>query len=224
MGIGQKFCLYNCNYIGNYINIQPRTIEKDFYDKLKAYYKNLNASKKIRLGGLTRVDTALSIANAHGGNEIDNVVIATAYNYPDSLTGSVLAKKLNAPILLSSPLEDEKNINYIKTHLKKSGKITLLGGPLIVSETIVTRLKNLGYTNFERLGGLNRYDTNNLINNKLNVSKGTSIIIATGKNFPDTLSISNIAGIKGYPIVLVDDKGLTEETLAYIIDMKLQIQ
>ena len=51
----------------------------------------------------------------------------------------------------------------------------------------------MGYSNIKRFGGTDRYDTNMLIVNEVNVPQGTPVFIASGENFPDALSISSFS-------------------------------
>ena len=94
------------------------------------------------------------------------MVISYGYDFPDALSGSVLASKVNAPILLvgNSVGNSSETLNFIKNNVSKSGTIYLLGGEGVVKNEIVNDLKNSGFTNFKRLGGSNRYETNALIN------------------------------------------------------------
>lgn len=156
-----------------------------------------------RLAGENRFETAESIANEVSSGSVANVIIASGYNFPDALSGrSVLAQKLKAPILLGGPsLQDApETLNYVKNHLPSAGTIYILGGPATVTEVPYTAL---GYK-VVRLFGDNRYDTNKAVNDQLNVAKGTPVFIASGNGFADGLSISSVAALKGYPIILTD--------------------
>jgi len=175
-----------------------------------------NASNKTssRYEGPNRYSTATAIANKLKHDKFNNVVIAYGYDFPDALSGSVLASKVNAPILLvgNSVGNSSETLNFIKNNVSKSGTIYLLGGEGVVKNEIVNDLKNSGFTNFKRLGGANRYETNALINNELNVPKGTPVAIASGLNFPDALSISGAAGKNQMPIFLVG-KEISQDTI-----------
>ena len=175
-----------------------------------------NASNKTssRYEGPNRYSTATAIANKLKHDKFNNVVIAYGYDFPDALSGSVLASKVNAPILLvgNSVGNSSETLNFIKNNVSKSGTIYLLGGEAVVKNEIVNDLKNSGFTNFKRLGGANRYETNALINNELNVPKGTPVAIASGLNFPDALSISGAAGKNQMPIFLVG-KEISQDTI-----------
>lgn len=155
-----------------------------------------------RLGGSNRFETALSIAKEYSSSKLDSVILTSATNFPDALSGSVLAYKNNAPILLVGKTDNTATLNYIKNNLKATGKIYVLGGETVVSATVFNSLKSMGYSNIERLGGSNRYETNLNIVNKLNVPKGTDIVIANSMVFADSLSVSSIASSKGMPIFL----------------------
>lgn len=168
---------------------------------------------KKRIFGLTRIDTSKAIAEEFQSEKIDNVIITSGLNFPDALSGSVLAKKLDAPILLvgTTPIESANAINYVKDHLTKDGTIYILGGQGAVNERFIASFKSLGFNNIQRLWGTGRYDTNKAINNKIDAEEGTPVIIASGEGFADALSISSIASVKGYPIVLTSKNNLAQQ-------------
>ena len=60
------------------------------------------------------------------------------------------------------------------------------------------------------------YDTNVLIAKQLAVAKNTPVVIASGENYPDALSISSIASWKGWPILLVGKDNLTQGIKDYL--------
>lgn len=175
-----------------------------------------------RLYGQDRYGTSVSIANYYSSGQLDNVVIASGNGFADALAGSGLSKSLNAPMLLV-----DKSINsslapldYIKNHLKKDGNIYILGGTSSVSDEFIEYLKKQGFTNIFRMGGQDRYDTNKIIINSMNISKGTPIVVVNGENFADALSISSIAANKGYPILLTESKKLPKSAEDKISELK----
>lgn len=176
----------------------------------------INSKNKKRISGTNRYETAKLIAEEFNSSTVQNIILATGENFPDALSGSVLAKKLGAPILLVNANDNKFTLEYISKHLDKNGTIYILGGNGAVDESIVS---NLGYKVI-RLNGNTRYDTNIKINEVLNVQQGTPLIIATANDFPDALSISSIAAIKGYPIVLAGKDTLSEQEKAYISSIK----
>lgn len=189
------------------------------YTDLTAYNYMLNEGKEEippvtpekkvytskRLGGLNRFETSLEIAKEYSSAPLDSVILTSAFDFPDALSGSVLAYKNNAPILLVEKTDNAATFNYILNNLKATGKIYVLGGETVVPESVVNTLKTMGYNNIERLGGQNRYETNLNIVNKLNVPQGTDVVIANSMIFADSLSVSSIASNKGMPIFLAQD-------------------
>ena len=169
----------------------------------------------LRIGGLNRYETSINISEKLFKNNLNNVILASATNFPDALSGSILSAKYDAPILLVDMNlgNNTETLSYIKSNLNSNGKIFLLGGTSVVPENIISTLKSWGFNNFERLGGLDRYDTNLLINNKLTINKGSNIIVANSKSFADSLSISGIAGSEQMPIYLTDANYIESKTL-----------
>ncbi|ADK13645.1 cell wall-binding repeat-containing protein [Clostridium ljungdahlii] len=166
-----------------------------------------------RIYGSSRYQTSINICNNFSSGKVQNVIVTSGNNFPDALAGSVLSKQLNAPILLvdKSLSDSQDSINYIKDHLDASGTVYVLGGYASVSDEYINYIKSLGFNNIKRLGGKNRFDTNKVIVENMNVGKGTPLVIVNGSNFPDALSISSIAGMKGYPIILSNTDTLPDE-------------
>ncbi|MGH4138644.1 cell wall-binding repeat-containing protein [Clostridium sp.] len=166
-----------------------------------------------RITGENRYETSANISIEFNNSTVQNVIIASGNNFPDALSGSVLSKKLNAPILLvDKTIETSSNsINYIKNHLTKGGTIYILGGNSSVNESFSEHFKSLDY-NVKRLGGSNRFDTNKTIVSFINVEKGTPVIAVNGYGFADALSISSIAASKGYPILMINKINLPSES------------
>lgn len=175
-----------------------------------------------RLGGANRFTTATQIAKSVNSQKVDAVVLANAFNFPDALSGSVLASKYNAPILLvdKNASNNKETINYIKSNLKSTGKVYLLGDTGVVPDSVVKSLKSAGFSNFERLGGKDRYATNLVINKKINPASGSNIVVASSTVFADSLSVSGVAGKNQMPIYLTSANSITSETLNAIKGVK----
>jgi len=186
---------------------------------------NSNNTKKYtkkRLGGATRIETSKIISEELYNSTVENVVVSNGYGFADALSGSVLANKLNAPVLLTGTTVDDSSVvfDYIQKHLNKNGTIYVLGGEASVNSTIINKFTEMGYSNIKRLAGQNRYETNQAINNNLNVVKGTPIVIVNGQGFADALSISSIASSNGYPIVLTDTDSLSEQAIETVKNLQ----
>lgn len=162
------------------------------------YTKNI-----LRIQGLDRFKTSRAIAEEITSTAIlENIVIASGYDFPDGLSGSTLSKKLNAPLLMAGNLSDSKEaIDYISTHLIKNGNVYILGGTGVVSKDTEDILINKGF-NVKRVFGQDRFETNNSIINSIAPLEGTPVFISNAYGFADALSASSIAAIKGYPLLL----------------------
>ncbi|MBC2727058.1 InlB B-repeat-containing protein [Desulfosporosinus sp.] len=175
-----------------------------------------------RLAGVNRVDTALEIAKASYEGKVSNVVLATAENYPDALTGSVLAYKLKAPILLvgSTETDQEKVLDYLKKNLDSAGTVYILGGTAVVSSAMEAKVTILGFKNITRIAGEDRYETAIKIADQLVVKTGAPLVLVNGESYPDALSISSRAGIMQSPILLIQKDGISEEVKAKIVELQ----
>nr|WP_286207977.1 SpoIID/LytB domain-containing protein [Clostridium caldaquaticum] len=176
---------------------------------------------KQRIGGENRYSTSRMIAEKVNSGQVNAVVLATGKDFPDALSGAVLAKKVGGPILLVDQYpssEDSKEaLNYISSHLSKSGTIYLLGGEGVISPQYVSTLTSMGFSssNIIRLGGINRQET--ALQVASNVSSGnTPVVIATENDFPDALSISSIAALRGWPILLTNKDNLSTQVENFI--------
>lgn len=175
-----------------------------------------------RLSGQDRFETARKIAEGFNSGTVDSVVITSGYSFQNALSGSVLAKKLNAPILLSgnSSAENANAVEYVKAHLNKDGKVYILGDETQNKDNITNTLSSLGYSNIKTLNGASKYDTIKAINDEINADEGTPVVIAGGNVFADGLSMSTIAASKGYPIILSDSASLSDSALDTIKKVK----
>ncbi len=166
-----------------------------------------------RLGGETRFDTAIQVANelktTLGVKKFPTIVIASGTGFADALAGSYLAAVLEAPILLSysgGPIND-KIAAYVKENLEEDGLVYILGGENAVPESLA---ESLAGCNVRRLAGPDRFATNLEILDEAGV--GTNpILVCTAANFADSLS----ASAAGLPILLVGNT-LTADQKAFL--------
>ncbi len=98
-----------------------------------------------RISGKNRYETSINIANQYNSEKFENVIIANGNDFPDALAGSVLSKKLKAPILLVNEniSSSRETINLIKNKLSKNGSIYILGGEGAISRVYEDYLKIL---------------------------------------------------------------------------------
>ncbi|MFZ3129796.1 MAG: beta-propeller domain-containing protein [Desulfosporosinus sp.] len=171
-----------------------------------------------RLAGQDRFQTARIISEQFNADSVQDVILTSGNDFPDALAASVLAKKLNAPILLVDSKIQGSNeaFNYISRHLSKEGTVHIIGGVGVIDTDFDVQLTRMGFQNIERIGGSDRYDTDIMIAQKLAVEKNTPVVIASGESFPDAISISSFAANKGWPVLLVGKDYLAPGIKNYI--------
>ena len=100
-----------------------------------------NGKKVSRISGSNRYDTSMKIASNYYKNT-DFVLAASGNNYADALTGTVLANKLNAPIILVSgnSLNSEQK-SYLNS--QKINTLYILGGSGSVSSNLEKNIKSI---------------------------------------------------------------------------------
>lgn len=171
---------------------------------------NVQASTK-RLSGNDRYATSASIA-LDGWKRSNYAVLVSGEDFPDTLSAAPLAKKYNAPILLTETNSIPTDTLNVIQQLKVS-EIIIIGGTGVVSSSIENKLKELGiYTT--RVSGKDRYETN--INVSYQLDNVSEIAIVTGDDFADALSISPIAAKHNMPIILVQHNNIPDAVKKYI--------
>lgn len=159
------------------------------------------------LHGPSRYDTSTLVSNS-GWEETSEAVVLGRGDLPvDALTGSVLAAKYQSPLLLttSSSLPDtvEAEINRLQPSV-----VYLLGGEAAISSSVQSKLEQKGYT-VKRIAGQSRYHTSIKVASEVGIP--SEIILTTGKESPDALSVAPYAGKKQIPVVLTTQNELPPE-------------
>lgn len=164
------------------------------------------------LYGQNRYETSSFISNEGWKENADTIVLGRGDVPADALAGSVLAKKLQAPLLLTKSTQLPENIDIEIDRLAPT-KIYLLGGKAAISESVQDQLKNKGYS-VSRISGDTRYGTAVSIANQVGVKD--ELILATGMDSPDALSVAPYAGISQIPILLSKPTQLPNELITFV--------
>jgi uncharacterized protein YjdB len=173
----------------------------------------LSTINTIRLGGADRYATSVAISQAGWKGTSSYAVLASGSDFPDGLSSATLAKKYNAPVLLTTKDSIPQNVlNEIK-RLQVS-HIFIIGGTGVVSQAVENELNAMNITT-ERFGGADRYATSVQIAEKLGVTSG-EIIVANGYEWSDALSAAAIAAAKGIPMILTDNNVLPDSVRTFI--------
>ncbi|MGB8000855.1 MAG: cell wall-binding repeat-containing protein [Anaerobacillus sp.] len=169
-----------------------------------------------RLAGSDRYETSVAISEDGWKQTSDVVVLGRGDLSVDALTGSVLAKKYNAPLLLTKNNELPTVVEAELDRLHPE-KVYILGGPAAISENVVKQLSAKGYlSDIERISGENRYETSIAVANE--IGNSNQVIVTTGdEKSPDALSIAPYAASKQIPIVLTSGQKLSEATSSFMI-------
>lgn len=173
-----------------------------------------NSSPTItRLAGEDRYATASSIA-MQGRQQSDYAILTYGENFPDALSAVPLAKKYNAPILLTNnnSLPNSTKQSLIDLKVKN---VFIVGGIGVIFPSIETELTSMGIT-VKRISGQDRYDTAFMVSQQLDVAKNTPVVVSYGEDFPDALAISSFAAFNNWPILLVQKDILPDKIKDFI--------
>lgn len=182
------------------------------------YKVNASYPTRKRLAGEDRYITSLKVAQ-DGWDSSYYAVLACGEDYPDALSSVPLAKKYDAPILLTHRTYiDPSTVEELKS--LKVGKVFIIGGTASISDTILSQLNSLNIQ-MERIGGVDRYDTSVKIAEKF--GKVNTLTVATGEDYADAISIGSAAGAMGVPVLLVPKNIMPESTKSYIEELNTVI-
>lgn len=153
-----------------------------------------------RYGGINRYETSAKVCDAGWNSDNSYAVLVNGENYPDALSAAPLAKKYNAPILLTGT---EALSPYTSSELTRLNvkNVFIVGGNGVVSQSIEDGLKSRGIK-VTRISGKDRYDTSIQVAGKLN--KSDEVALVNGNDYKDGMTIASIAALKGMPVILTD--------------------
>lgn len=156
--------------------------------------------KVNRIAGIDRYETSSKIAENIGTH--DEIFIASGEDFADALSAAPIASIKNVPILLSPKDNLNKNIaDFING--KSIYKSYVVGGTSSLSENIFNSVANF---NAERIDGTDKYDRNiNVISKFKDEINFNTIFIASGNDFPDSLSGCALASKTNSPVILVNN-------------------
>ena len=162
----------------------------------KAIQASRPSATIARLAGSTRFDTAYQIYSE---------LTKLGANFADALSASPYSYMQSAPFFLSSQSGlDEESL----AALKDFQSAIIVGGTNAVPLSVEQQLRSIGVAT-SRLQGTTRYETSLEIGkftlNNLSLDP-SSVVYATGANFPDALSGSALAGINKTVLLLAQDE------------------
>ncbi len=164
-----------------------------------------------RLCGDTRYGTAAAIAARQFPGTVETVILASGEDFPDALAAGVLADVVGGPVLLtraaSLPPETASQISRLSP-----AEIVVVGGPSAVSSPVAEAARSLAGARLVRVQGSDRYETALEVAREVADRSGetpSTVVLASGLDFPDALSAVPMAAAGRQPILLsrTDDVG-----------------
>ncbi|WP_291300573.1 cell wall-binding repeat-containing protein [Desulfosporosinus sp. BICA1-9] len=185
-----------------------------------AYPPKASASTSTdRIAGYDRYQTAVAISQNGWPDGADSAILAFGENFPDALSAGPLAHKYNAPILLTGSYGLNSDTAAELKRLKVKN-VYIVGGYAVVSGEVENQLSLMNIT-AKRIAGPDRYETALLVAQEIGVKKG--VIVTSGTNFPDALSIGPIAAANEMPLLLVPPNDLTSTQKDFLSNNKIPL-
>ncbi|AKA67788.1 cell wall-binding repeat-containing protein [Clostridium scatologenes] len=211
--------------------LNDKTLVKDMkqeaIDNILAYMKLYDGyitdkpnTKSVlnRLSGNDRYSTAAEVSKYGWSDQAKYAILASGNSFPDALSAAPLAKKYDAPILLTDKDKmPEATISELKRLQVKS--VYIVGGTGVISSNIDNELSKIGISCI-RLQGKDRYETSVKIAEQLGTP--TELAVATGDDYSDALSIAPFAANKGMPILLVPKDNIPDSIKAYLANKNIK--
>ncbi|NTU88869.1 MAG: hypothetical protein HGA54_03035 [Actinobacteria bacterium] len=164
-----------------------------------------------RICGNDRYVTMRNLAlAAYGGTGTKEAIVVRGDAYDDALAATAYAGLKDAALILT---ESNSLSREAATALLTLGveKVTIIGGASDVSSVVETTLEEMyGAENVTRISGTDIYTTFYNVYAAGKGSWGDTAIIATGKDYPDALSISPYANAAGAPIFVTKSDDLLD--------------
>lgn len=181
---------------------------------------NLGFQNITRLSGNDRYETSYQLARSLNNSIVSTVVISSGESYPDAVGIASFAANKEWPILLTpkNALPEEMR-DYLSE--KKPSKVYITGGSGVISDNVESKIKaSLPQASVQRLAGQDRFDTNVVIAQTFNPTPST-VFLATGYGFADSLAGSALAAKNGDPILLMNSSSdnIPLSTLRYLTNI-----
>lgn len=156
-----------------------------------------------RLSGEDRYTTAIDIGQqAFPDSQTAVLVSGAEASMADGLVAGPLGYDLEAPVLLTRPdLLPQAVVQELTD--REVTEVTVVGGPVAVSEDVVDTLTDMGIE-VERVAGEDRYATAVAVADELGGADG-EVVVSSGQagRLADALAVSGPAAATGTPVLLV---------------------
>ncbi|HVM13051.1 MAG TPA: cell wall-binding repeat-containing protein [Egibacteraceae bacterium] len=156
------------------------------------------------IAGRDRYATGVAVSRAIWPGTVPAVVLAEGDAWPDAVSGSALAATLGGPLLLTR--RDRLDPAVADELGRLTPEVAYVLGPIETSVENELWLMNI---EARRLRGPDRYATSELIAEAAaaNGAETSTVLVATGRRFPDGLAGSVLAAGQRHPILLTRETG-----------------
>ncbi|MCA1060796.1 SpoIID/LytB domain-containing protein [Rossellomorea aquimaris] len=208
--------------MSQYGAFQMATEGHNFKQILDFYYPNTKVEKEINpahynknIEGDDRYATSAEVSKFGWQNKSKALVIGRGDVSIDALTGSVLAKKYDSPLLLTRPGDLPETV-FNEINRLKPEKVYLLGGESAINTSIQRKIDNLSFVKETiRISGAERYQT--AVEVAKEIKNNNEIFVVTkDEKSPDSLSIASYASMLQIPILYTTKDELHESVRNYI--------
>ena len=164
------------------------------------------ADEPEHISGADRYETALAASQA-AWQTSDEVVVATAEDFPDALAAASLATREGAPLLLVPSAHLPQTLADEIARLD-AAEVTIVGGSAAVAPAVRTALADLpGVEEVVRLEGGDRYETAAAVARDGGASD--EAVLVSGEDFPDAVTATALAIDPAAPILLTEPERLS---------------
>jgi len=155
-----------------------------------------------RLGGTTRIETAVALSKSRFGPTTYDAWLARADAFPDALVASAPAGFFNGggPILLTPSDHLHPSVREELERLDTQ-RVFILGSDDVISGEVEAEIAEMGIDRF-RISGRDRYQTAAGAASTMAGETFQMAFLATGADFADSLAAGPLAYILGRPIFL----------------------
>lgn len=169
---------------------------------------NIGGIKNIsRIAGENRYDTCQKIFN-HAKKK--SLILASGEKFPDALATSSILDQAGLLLTKSGQLPSEVQAAI---EALNHDSFLIVGGENSVQEDLASAIANqFQYASHTRISGNNRYETSAKIGDRL---VSSTVILASGENFPDALAASTLAQKIEVPILLVSKDKIDQSVIDY---------
>ena len=169
---------------------------------------NIGGIKNIsRIAGENRYDTCQKIFN-HAKKK--SLILASGEKFPDALATSSILDQAGLLLTKSGQLPSEVQAAI---EALNHDSFLIVGGENSVQEGLASAIANqFQYASHTRISGNNRYETSAKIGDRL---VSSTVILASGENFPDALAASTLAQKIEVPILLVSKDKIDQSVIDY---------